>query len=222
MNNYKLSVRSSKAKAFMTKGRNKSDVFGETALEYIYQNALAQVFNLYPEVSTKQMDKGNMVEADSIEMLNRNWFRNYKKNEVRMLTDRFTGECDIHSESESLIIDIKNAWDWTTFCWTKSQLDKVCHKSGYIEQLRMYMMLYRADYAQVVQTLLDTPMELLGAWDDPSQHEYDHIPELARITATDPIKRDLLWEEELNERYELAEPIFNQFVNEILSKYENN
>jgi hypothetical protein len=217
MKDYKLIIRASSVSDFLKSGRSKSEEFGETAISLIKSIAIKDVFGLVKSVSAKEMDKGTMLEAESIEMLNGMLFASYFKNEVRVTQNGFSGECDIDSESESLIIDMKNSWSASSFAWTKDELVSKCKKAGYEEQLRTYMMLYNRDHAKLVDVLQTTPMELLPPYEDYDYHDVDHIQIQKRITIID-FERDKEWEERLLERYAKAELIYNEFINQLISK----
>jgi len=217
MSNYKLLIRAHQASNFCTSGRGKDEEFGETALGLIQDIAIYDLFGLKKHVSTKEMEKGIELENESIQLLNRVNFRNYTKNTVRITANGFTGECDIDSEAESLVRDMKNAWSSDTFSWTKKQLEKKSKKSGYDTQLKVYMMLYGRENSKLDEVLLSTPLHILPPYEDPTFHEVDHIEESKRITTIE-YKRDRLWEEWLLERHAKAEIIYQQFIEEIGNK----
>ena len=217
MQNYKLLIRASSMSQFLTSGRAKDKVFGDTALNLIKKTAVADVFNLHKGFSSKETEKGDLMETKSIELYNLLYFTEYKKNAVRITENGFTGECDIDDPNNSLIIDIKNAWSADSFSWTADDLAQKAKKAGYDDQLRTYMMLYNRDNAQIAETLLSTPIDLIPSYEDVTYHEVDHIPANKRITIID-YKRDRDWEEMVQERYLQAEKIYNEFINQILNK----
>ncbi len=217
MSNFKLLIRAHQTKSFCTSGRTKDEEFGETAISLIHDIALFDLYRLKKHVSTKEMEKGILLEPDAIEMMNRVYFRSYTKNTVRKTEHGFTGECDIDSEPESLVRDMKNAWSADTFSWTREQLEKKAKKSGYDLQLRTYMMLYNRDGSRLDEVLLSTPFDLIPPYEDPDFHEVDHIAEAKRITTIEDT-RDKLWEEWLLERHYKAEKIYQSFIEEIQNK----
>ncbi len=217
MSNYQLLIRASSASDFLKSGRSKADEFGETAINLIKSIAISDLFGLKKQVSSKEMQKGIDLEHEAIELVNLLEFNSYKKNDVRITKDGFTGECDIDSPNERLIRDVKCAWSADTFSWTEEELLKKCKKLGYEEQLRIYMMLYNRDRACIDEVLLTTPSYLVPVYEDADFHEVDHIPESKRKT-TVFFNRDLEWEQRLLERYAKAEKIYDEFINQITIK----
>jgi hypothetical protein len=208
---HKFLVRASAMKQFLTKGRGKGEEFGQTALTYIKECAIADYFERRKAITAKEMDKGITLENEAIQVLNTLEFKNYVKNTVRMTNNGFTGECDIDSKEESLIRDIKCAWSIGTFSWFAEDLLSKCADSGYEAQVRTYMMLYERDYARVDEVLLSTPFELIPSYEDEEYHDVDFIPLIKRHTSV-LFERDKEWEEQVMERYLKAEKIYNQFI----------
>jgi hypothetical protein len=217
MSNYKLLIRASSGKAFCTKGKSKDAEFGDVAIGLIQSIAIDNYFGIKEQISSKEMDKGIIMESEAIEMVNRLEFKQYVKNIVRINDKGFTGECDIDDKEGNLIRDIKNAWSPKTFSWTSDMLADKVKKSGHDIQLRIYMMLFDRDYACVDEVLLSTPIDLIPMYDDPDYHDVDRIPEHKRHTKFE-LERDKLWEEWLLERYEKAEKIYNEFINQLEAK----
>ena len=215
MDNYKLIVRASACSQLMTNDRTGKQM-GDTAKGLIKSIAVADVFGLRPQFSSKETEKGHWMEQDAIELLNRLEFQSYQKNMTRVTWEGFTGECDIHAPEQSLIRDIKCAWSASTFSWTTDELEAKAKKAGYDIQGRVYMMLYKCDYFKLDEVLLTTPSDLLK-FDDEDFHSVDHIAENKRIT-TIAFERDAEFEERLFERYQQAEKFYNEYINQLLNK----
>jgi hypothetical protein len=210
-----LVIRASQVSNLLTSDRS-GKAMGETAKTLIKTIAIENLYGKVPSFESKYTDKGTMLEQDAIEMLNRNLFTDYVKNTVRIHTDKFTGECDIHDKGK-IIRDIKCSWSVSTFPWTIEDAEKEIKKSGYEEQGRTYMMLYNEPRFAVDFCLLSTPIDLLSPFDDFDFHDVDDIPEIKRIT-TVYFERDLNWEAQLLHRWEQANEYYINFVNQILNK----
>jgi len=211
-----LIVRASQCAALMTNGRSKSEVLSETCKSMIEDATIAMLFGQSKEFSSKYTDKGITMEQAAIEMLNRNLFRNYTKNEKRFNDGRFAGTPDIIDIPGLIVRDTKCSWDRFTFPWTAEQAAKEVKKGGYEHQVRCYMMLTGAQEAWVDFVLLSTPEELLreSGFD---LHDVDSIPEPLRISSVF-FQRDEQWEEEANTRWEAANGYYLAFRDAILAK----
>ena len=80
-----------------------------------YLDTLAKefVYSYERTISSKYLEKGLMVENDSIELYNSVFFTSLEKNTERRDNEWITGECDIAAPRK--IIDIKSAWSLDTF-----------------------------------------------------------------------------------------------------------
>jgi hypothetical protein len=146
------------------------------AKTYCKELAKEFVYGFKTEVSSKYMDKGNIVEDLSIELYNDVFFTSHKKNTVRRENKWLTGECDIVGKDR--IIDIKSPWSLSTF----PALKEDAHDSGYEWQGRGYMMLWDTDLFELAYCLVSTPSELIG-WESEDLHYVDHIPKDLRVTS---------------------------------------
>lgn len=145
------------------------------AKTYCKQLAKEFVYGFRTEVSSKHMDKGTIVEDQSIDLYNDVFFTSHKKNTERRENQWLTGECDILARDR--IIDIKSAWSLATFPAYKEDV----HSSDYEWQGRAYMMLWDVDLFELAYCLVNTPSELIG-WESEELHYVDHIPKELRIT----------------------------------------
>lgn len=108
----------------------------------------------------KYTQKGNESEEASITLYCRVKKQMFKKNDIRLMNDYFTGELDLF-KGESItkaerVIDIKTSWDWTTF---PSICDKV--NPDYDYQGQVYMDLTGASNFTVAHCLVNTPAQLI-------------------------------------------------------------
>lgn len=176
------------------------------AKEYVYD---------FTEIITgKYMDKGLIVEDQSIELYNSVFFTNYKKNTVRLTNQWITGECDIIIPGVRGI-DIKSSWSLATFpAVSEDGEDKL-----YEWQCRGYMMLHEVPEWEVAYCMVNTPDELIK-YEQESLHFVDHIPEELRITRV-IYKRDLALEEKIKRKTEAASAYLTRIVEQIQEQHHS-
>lgn len=205
-------IRCSSLPKIMTEPRSKSEVLSETAKSEIKKMVLADYYGIEPELTNKYVQKGIQCEDTSIELLNSVLFTDYEKHKGRVSNEYLTGECDILSTDESLVIDIKTSWSIETFPMLPSDINP----KDYEMQLRGYMMLYNVDSARLAYCLVDTPEELIG-WDNPVIHQVGHIAETERVTMLE-FKRDLDIEHRIIEKCIHAHNYYVGYINELQNK----
>lgn len=171
-------------------------------------------FNYKPNISSKPIVKGNDCEEVSIELRNKVYFKNTKKNTERKTSSWLTGECDL-VEKES-VDDIKTSWSLETFPAFTEDAEKLIKKSGYDWQGRGYMLLWEKPKAKVTYCMVDTPNYLLTEYDDLSIHKVSHIDPKDRET-TVVFNRDKDIEVKMFERYKIA----NKYYKECRCKLKN-
>ena len=145
----------------VTKAAKEAGELSETC-----KKELIKVYNLVKygrrkEIITAAMDKGKLVEAESIRMYSMLEGVVYRKNEEHLECDCFTGHPDVFS-GESITNaetcdDMKNSWELDSFTpWLMSVPDKagVC-------QLNVYYSLTGAKSGSLVRALMDCPPEVL-------------------------------------------------------------
>jgi hypothetical protein len=117
-----------------------------------YLDTLAKefVYSYERTISSKYLEKGLMVENDSIELYNSVFFTSLEKNTERRDNEWITGECDIAAPRK--IIDIKSAWSLDTFPATALQ----AHDADYEWQGRAYMWLWEKPEFEVAWCLVWT------------------------------------------------------------------
>ena len=195
----------------------------ETCRTWIKKIAQEAFYGYKTQVNSKYCDKGNMVEDDSIELLNSVLFTDYKKNVDRKQAhhadgvDWLTGECDIYSASDRLIRDIKSSWSIETFPAFQEDAEKKIKLAGYDWQMRGYMILWNASKAIIDVCLVDTPPELLSDYDNWELHEVEHIAPEKRITSV-VVERSESIEVEIMERYNAANKFYKECINQLKSK----
>lgn len=176
----------------MTNARKKGEL-SKTTLSYIDEWIKEQIYGRRKEFSTKETDKGNDVENESIEYISNHLkIKGIKKNKDTFEDDFIVGTPDVLTKD--LVIDLKNSWDCFTFPLLKTEVpDK-----DYFYQLQCYMALTGKKKAKLIYTLMDTPEDLIPKWDF-FNHCYEGIDPKYRIKVFD-IERDDEVIEEIQKR----------------------
>jgi len=178
-----------------------------------YVEALAKEFVYgYDElISGKYMDKGLIVEDESIALYNSVFFTSHKKNTERKTNEWITGECDIAVPSK--IIDIKSSWSLPTFPATSA----AGRDKGYEWQGRAYMWLWNVELFDIAYCLVNTPPELIN-YEQEELHYVEHITPELRITIV-PYQRDLTLEEKIKTKVEAARAYMDATVLKIANEH---
>jgi len=150
----------------MTEPRNKSDKeagnLSEGAKTHMVDVFVSNKYGRNTDISNKYIQKGLMVEEDSITLYSRVTKTFYKKNEYPLSNEFIKGTPDLYSgksinEAEH-IIDIKSSFDiFTFFRNLNSDL-----KDLYYWQVQGYMDLTGAKSASVAYCLVDTPEVIIN------------------------------------------------------------
>lgn len=211
----KLLVRCSALKHIMIKPRSKSEEISATTKTYLKDLVKEQFYGYKKQLDTPAITKGVDMEDVSIKLLNDVTFNSHVKNTERKTNDWLTGEPDIITITS--IEDIKTSWSLETFPAFQEDAEEAVKKAGYDWQLRGYMMLFNKPEAKIRYCMINTPDYLLKDWDNKDIHKVDHIDGASRIT-TVTIERDKAKEEEMLERYEIANKYYLQYWEEIKNK----
>lgn len=206
-----LKIRCSSLSRIMTEPKGKDEVLSVGAKTYVEDLASEFVYGYTKLISSKEMDKGIIVENASIALLNDVMFTSYVKNVERKTNDWLTGECDIFTGSK--IIDIKSSWSLPTFPATvRAGRDK-----DYEWQLRGYMMLWDCDESEIAYCMVTTPDELIRF--EPTEiHYVDHIDPALRVTRV-PYQRDRTLEDKIKQKVEAARAYFDEVVDLIATEH---
>lgn len=199
-------VRASCLGQIMVEPKAKSETLSAGAKTYLETVAKELVYGYTYSPSSKAMEKGTMVEQQSIDLYNSVFFTSHEKNTERRENDWLTGECDIDTGTK--IIDIKSSWSLVTFPATVH----AATNRDYEWQVRAYMLLWDRDEAEIAHSLVSTPDELIG-YEDPSLHFVDHIEEQLRITRVHH-GRDKSLEARMQEKCEAAQ----RYVIEVMQR----
>ena len=191
-------VRCSAIGKIMTTPRSKGEVLSQTTKSYIKELVLEHKYGIRKEINSRYLDKGNMVENESIELTERVLDLDLiVKNESYFENEFICGTPDIIMGDT--IIDVKSSWSAHTFPFF---LDEELPNKDYYYQLQGYMALTGATKGMVVYCLINTPEEIVldeirrTSWsrheldvteeteaEVRQQHEFDHIPEVNRVKA---------------------------------------
>ena len=162
----KTLIRCSSLGALMTEPATKADKeageLSKTAKSYLKGIYIGEKYGREKDVLTKQMEKGVLVEEESITLLSRVWKKMLYKNEERLSNDFITGLPDIF-EGENItnadtITDIKSSYDLFTFI---SKIGDTLDKD-YFYQLQGYMALSGAKQAYIAYCLVNTPEHIIA------------------------------------------------------------
>jgi hypothetical protein len=204
-------IRCSSLSRIMTEPKSKDEVLSVGAKTYVEELASQHVYGFEKTIGSKEMDKGIIVEDQSIALLNDVLFTNYAKNTERKTNDWLTGECDIFAAPK--IIDIKSSWSLATFPTTvRAGRDK-----DYEWQGRGYMMLWDQPEFEIAYCIVNTPDELIR-FEPTDIHYVDHIDPALRVTRV-PYSRDLALEEKIKVKVDACRAYFDEVVQTIAEEH---
>lgn len=183
------------------------DTLSDGALTHVYEMASQILLNWKPALDTFEIEKGRVVEDQTVALYNQVSGNFYVKNTVRKITDLFTGECDINEEEEDLILDIKSSYSKKTF----PLLIKEGDKKLYEWQLDNYMHLWDRNNAGLVFGLVDTPSYLIKKQDPEDWHIVGHIAPELRITTIFK-KRDAKREQQMINKTRVAQDVLCEIL----------
>lgn len=178
------------------------------AKTYIRELAAQEIFGVDFEISSKYLEKGNIVESDSIALLNRVRGLDLAKNTERRSNEWLTGECDLFDVSRRRGHDLKSPWSVATFPICEAD----CADKLYEWQMRGYMALWDADEWEVNYALVDTPENLIG-YEPLAMHVVGHIPEEMRLTSW-TVFRNMEKEKAMYEKVKHARAYFAEVIEE--------
>ncbi|WP_312158869.1 hypothetical protein [Acinetobacter sp.] len=183
------------------------DTLADGALTHVYELASQILLNWKPALNTFEIEKGRVVEDQTIALYNQVSGSFYVKNTERKTSDLFTGECDINEEDEDLILDIKSSYSKKTFPLVIREGDKKLYEW----QLDTYMHLWDRNNAGLVFGLVDTPSHLIKKQEPEDWHIVGHIlPELRITTIFKP--RDAKREQQLINKTRVAQDVLCEIL----------
>jgi hypothetical protein len=203
-----INFRASSLGDIMTDPKEKTEILSKGAKSYLEKIAKEFVYGYSEVITGKYMEKGLIVEPESIELYNSVFFTSYTKNTERRTNGWITGECDIIVPGRK-VIDIKSSWSLATFPATAAAgMDK-----GYEWQGRAYMMLWDVDYFDIAYCMVNTPDELIK-YEQEELHFVDHIDPALRVTIVS-YERDRGLEEKIMVKVDAARRYLTALVQEI-------
>jgi hypothetical protein len=215
----------------------KAGKLGETC-----KGELIKIYNLVKygrrkEIITAAMDKGKLVEKDSIAMYSYLEGVEYFKNEYQLENEWFTGHPDVYSGVDiynaDTVDDMKNSWELDSFTpWLDAKPDK----AG-VHQLNVYYSLTGAKSGALVRALMDCPPEVLEGEkyyllrkmnvisDDSPEYKVAERELVRNLTFPDiPIQERLIKipvdrDDELIQKMKDKVPIFRQWLEDFEKKH---
>lgn len=198
--------RASASGLLLTNGKDELKL-GATMITHLKKWYAEEKSGVREEIRSKYFDKGNMCEADAIDITaERLGFGILEKNQVHFSDAHFQGTPDVYTDE--LVIDTKCSWDYSTF------LDAVTSpiNKDYEAQLQVYMHLLGLKKAKLVYVMLDTPAEANYGEDV----FYSHLPIEKRFFAFD-LEYDPAMIEAMQEKVENARIFLKQYDERICS-----
>lgn len=183
------------------------------AKTYIRELAAQEIFGVDFQISDRKLEKGNLVEQDSINLLNGVRGLMLTKNSERRRDEWIAGECDLFDPERECGHDVKSAWSLQTFPLCPEDVASA-QRTMYEWQMRGYMRLWQCQRWEVNYCMVTTPEHLIG-YEDRRLHEVDHIDPAHRVT-TWVIERDKDKEAAMIERLGHA----RQYLAEFLAEFE--
>lgn len=196
--NYKF--RCSSLGDIMRTPRSKSELISQTTKSMLNTVFTLEVLGKTSEVESKYLEKGLVMEPESIQLYSEYLGRPLKKNDTRYTNKYLSGEPDI--VSGDLLVDIKTSWNASTF-----PLCETIPNTNYYWQLQGYMELTGLSKSKLVYCLVDTPYYLIekelwkvrdeiGIIDLPediidsvtSKHTFNDVPISLRIKEIEVLK----------------------------------
>ena len=210
----KVKFRSHMVGKLMTEPRTKIEgPLSQGAKSAIRDMAAQQILAIDFVASSKEMDKGNECEGDSIALLNRVRSLALVKNTERRERGLLGGECDLYDAERREGYDLKTAWSAATFPILPEDIGG-SQRVLYEWQARAYMALWDADRWHIAYALVNTP-EALIRYEPAAMHFFDHIPEHMRLTVW-TIERDDEKEAALFAKLEDA----GRYYSEVLAQFD--
>jgi hypothetical protein len=162
MNFSKTLFRCSSLGHLMVEPRSKKEGLSETCKNHLTDVFVSNKYNRQTDIQNKFIQKGLMVEEDSITLYSRINKSFFKKNEEPLSNEFIKGTPDLYIgeniNSSSVIIDIKSSWDIFTFYRNHNkEINNL-----YYWQLQGYMALTGAEEARLAYCLVDTPDVLVN------------------------------------------------------------
>lgn len=150
----------------MTPPKNKADKdagnLSESAKTHLVDIFVSTKYNRQTDIQNRYVQKGLMVEEDSITLYSRVKKRYFKKNISHLNNDFIKGTPDLYTGTDihhaETITDIKSSWDIYTFFRTRTK----SINDDYYWQLQGYMALSGAKTSTLAYCLVNTPEVIIN------------------------------------------------------------
>jgi hypothetical protein len=210
----------------MTEPRTKNEVLSETAKSKVQEIFNEKELGILPKSFwSKYTDKGLQMEDEAIQFAgNVLGWEMVVKNEERFTNEWITGEPDVLTSN--LLADIKCSFDGTTY----PLHDQKLKNKSYFWQMQGYMFLTGHEKAELVYTLMNTPLQIvedevrrthwqLGLIEEDldvrqmvqHKHNFNHIPERLRVKRF-IVERCDKSIEHMKEKVEQAREYYNELI----------
>lgn len=185
----------------------------EGAMSWVENEVEQAIYKFDKEISSEEMEKGEMVEPESIELYNYVFDKAFEKNKVYKENDWICGTPDI--VGKNIIIDIKSSWSLLTF----PKLPKYAKNYIYEMQVRGYMWLFEKGFGEIAHCMVDTPDQLIAHKFNLNLeiHKTRDLPKELLVTVVKH-QRDFEIEETAKEKVLECRRYANFYANTILSK----
>lgn len=205
--------RASSLSKLMTEPRTKAEgSLSQGAKTYIRELAKQAIYGVEFEFSSKETEKGLLVEDESIALVGQVYGLRLSKNTERRTMNGLTGEPDVVTPTSGR--DIKSAWSIKTYRAFGEDLEE----PAYEWQARAYMALWALPRWYIDYCLVDTPEHLVG-YEPVQLHMVGHIPARLRVT-TWRIERDAAKEARIFEKIALAQDYYRQAIAEFDASHQ--
>lgn len=207
-----LRFRCSSLGRLMTEPKSKADgLLSVGAKTYIREMVAQDLFGVAFEIHDRRIEKGKIVESDSIELVNsvRGWAMT--KNTERRSNEWITGEADCWDHVARRGCDVKSAWSLQTFPISVDDVE-AAQRRMYEWQMIGYCWLWDADSWTVEYAMVDTPEHLIG-YEPLALHVVGHIPEHLRLTGWE-VTRDRAKEDAIRVKVEAAREYYARVISE--------
>lgn len=212
-------IRCSSLGRLMTDPKTKSEgPLSVGAKTHIRELAAQDIFGVDFEVSDRKMEKGKLVEPESIALLNGVRGLSLAKNTERRTNEWITGEADLFDPQAKRGHDVKSAWSLQSFPICPEDVADAQRKT-YEWQMVGYCWLWEAEEWSIDYCMVNTPDALIG-FEPLSLHIVSHIPDNLRITSW-IVKRDREKERAIAARVEAAREYYAQVVAEFDRTHSN-
>ncbi len=146
------------------------ETLSETARTHCVDVFISQKYNRFTEFTSKECDKGNEVEEDSITIISRITGILWKKNDLEQKNDYIRGTCDLHNGEVELMSDeywkivkasqVRDAKSpYNAFTFFRAKFKEI--KKLYYWQLLGYMWLTGARKCSLDYCLINTPYHIV-------------------------------------------------------------